>query len=206
MGIAGVGLGAGMLVPAWLYSRAGGAGPDLSHTVDVLLATSFFRLGWVDGLLRNGAKLGMNLGWDLGVGAVAMVAWSAPAWRRIRQLPDVGRTLLLCTIPLLLFLLLVHMSEAGHVILLLPAAYCWVALGLASAFRPRVAVVLALCIAAASCVQFAAYPWSADAKGVKRLVDAKVAYLSAAGLRQIDRRGRIHAPGDFWPTAAHHRR
>ncbi|MFQ5578612.1 MAG: hypothetical protein ACE5G8_16670, partial [Anaerolineae bacterium] len=58
-------------------------------------------------------------------------------------------------------------------------------------------------MALVSAVQFSLYPWSPDAAGYKRLVDAKVGYVSGQGLRQIDRRAEIHRPGDFWSTAAH---
>jgi hypothetical protein len=62
---------------------------------------------------------------------------------------------------------------------------------------------LALLVAVASAAQFLIWPWNADSTGWKRVVDAKVAYMSRTGLNQIDQRERIHSPGDFWRTTAH---
>ena len=61
---------------------------------------------------------------------------------------------------------------------------------------------LALTIALCSLAQFLAYPWSAESTGFKRLLDGKIAFQSAAGIRQIDRRQDVHRPGDYWKTKA----
>ena len=87
---------------------------------------------------------------------------------------------------------------------LLPVAYCLMALWLSERFRPAVATGIAVAIAMVSTVQFIAYPWSPSSTGFKRRLDAKIAYISGSGLRQIDRRAEINTPGDFWQTAVHH--
>jgi hypothetical protein len=120
-----------------------------------------------------------------------------------RALPNGGVFWLLWILPNLLFLLLIHMTEPGHVMLLIPAGYVLLALDAHSHFRAKTARMLVAGVAAASLLQFIAYPWSADSTGFKRTLDAKIAYISGQGLRQIDRRVEIHTPGDTWPTATH---
>ncbi len=197
---------AALVAAAWLlYHRVEPTGPHptLGHTVDVILGTSVFRLGLVDGLLRNAVKIVLNLGWDFGA-AVVVLPWAL--WRVVRSKrpPWLGTFLLLWTLPLLCFLLLMHVVQ-GYFMLLLPAGYCLIGLAAGQksggAKASRLAAVVAFC----SILQFTTYQWSADGAGFKRLLDAKIAFQSASGLRQIDRLESFHKPGDFWPTAASQR-
>lgn len=110
---------------------------------------------------------------------------------------------LLAALPLIAFTLLIHMSEPGHIMLLLPIGYTILAAGLAR-LHPIAAKRWAFAIAVIGAAQFLLYPWSVNGSSMKRLVDAKVGYISASGLRQIDRRHEIHHPGDYWPTGASH--
>ncbi len=206
------GLAATLLVTAWLYGRAAESqpAPDIRHTIDVILNTSVLRLGLVDGLARSAVKLSAILGWQVGLPLLICLigVCTAPSTaRRSATKPTASahdRTLLLLwTLPLASFLLLVHMSEAGHTILLIPAIYGFLSVQLHRRLLPARAAKVAAAMALASLLQFTLYPWSAESSGPKRLIDAKLGYLSASGLRQIDRRSRIHSPGDFWGTPVH---
>ncbi len=105
--------------------------------------------------------------------------------------------------PLVLFDLLIHMSQPGHIMLLVAAGFCAMGLGLAVWLPGRWASRAAAAGAICTIVQFAAYPWSAEGSGVKRVVDDKIAYMSAIGLLRIDEWRRTHRSGDFWPTEVH---
>lgn len=190
---------------SYLYGRANAAGvsPHFVHSLDVLLGTSVFRSGVADGLLRNAVKVGVNLAWDYGVAVLLLPPAIWYALRRGRNWPqNVRVVLLLWMTPISLFLLLMHVVQ-GYFILLLAGGYCLMALALEGMLSRRRAVNVAAFIAICSLVQFVAYPWSVDSTGFKRLVDAKIAFQSASGLRQIDLRAAIHSPGDYWRTAAH---
>jgi hypothetical protein len=189
---------------ALVYGRADARmpAPHLRHTLDVILGTSVFRLGTVDGLARNAVKLGVNLVWHLGAAFLLLplaVIYNARSARR-----DTRVFLVLWWLPSTAFLLLIHMTEPGHMLPLLPAAYCLIAIWLNDRVRPESAVRWMKAIVLLSVVQFVAYPWSPSSRGFKRVLDAKIAYVSGQGLRQIDRRGEIHAPGDYWRTTIHH--
>ena len=190
---------------AYLYGRADPAAvhPSLGHTFDVVLNTSVFRRGLRDGLARNLVKIGVNLGWDFGV---AVLLLPPAVWRVFQRRSDWPRevkvVLLLWVVPITAFLALMHVVQ-GYFVLLLAAGYCLLGLALHSTLKSRIAAGIAAAIAICSMVQFAAYPWSASSTGFKRLVDAKIAFLSASGLQHIDRRERINAPGDYWRTPAH---
>ncbi len=176
--------------------------PQLRHTLHVILDTSVFRLGLIDGLARNAVKLGMNLTWHLGA-AVFLLPFALLYHARGAKC-DTRILLLLWWAPTTAFLLLIHMTEPGHMLSLLPVAYVLIALWVHDRFKPAVAVKIAAAIAVFSAAQFVFYPWSTSDTGFKRLLDAKIAYVSGQGLRQIDRRSDIHHPGDYWPTVVHH--
>ena len=203
--VVAAGFGALLTVSSYLYGRADPtqARPELAHTFDVVFGTSVFRCGFVDGLLRNLAKMGVNLGWDFGVGSLLLPPAVWLAVRRRRDGPaERTAVLLLWTVPIAGFLALMHVVQ-GYFMLLLPAGYCVIGLALQSRFKPRPAACVAAAIAVCSTVQFLAYPWSTQSTGFKRLLDAKIAFQSASGLRQIDRRKDIHTPGDYWRTPAY---
>jgi len=186
----------------YLYGQSETGRMAMAHTREVIFNTSVFKQGVRDGLLRNAMKLGANLAWDFGLLLPAIPI----AWIGARRLPGtraVKGIALLAALPLIAFTVLIHMSEPGHVMLLLPVGYAVLASGLAG-LTPEVAKRLAFVIAVVGAAQFLLYPWSPDSTGAKRLVDAKIGYMSAAGLRQIDRRRDIHQPGDYWPTGASH--
>ncbi len=163
-------------------------------------------MGLVDGLLRNLVKIVLNLSWDLGLAVLllppAIVGVARGRARIGVHTPWAGTVLLLWVVPSLTFLVLMHVVQ-GYFMLLLPAAYCLIGLALQDRYRSAVAVRVAAAIAICSAAQFMLWPWSAQGSGVKGLVDAKIAFQSASGLRQIDKRPTIHTPGDFWHTAAH---
>lgn len=197
------------LVNVGLYGGDAATAPSARHTLDVVLGMSVFRLGLVDGLARNAVKLAAVLGWVVGPPMLVWVLGTILSKDSSRP-NTTGRTpaaarrwLALWVLPMLTFVLFIHMSEAGHILLVIPAVYVAIALSLqrraAAARASRVAAAMAL----ASAVQFSLYPWSPESVGVKRLIDAKVGYISGPGLWQIDRRAEIHRPGDFWPTDAH---
>lgn len=201
-----------LVVTGLLYGRVAepAATPDLRHTLDVILNTSIFRLGLIDGLARGAVKLAAIVGWTIGLPYLICLigVWTAPAAAGHPVMPPAAtrsaRTMLLVWMaPLTAFLLLIHMSEAGHTILLIPAAYWFMADLLHRRLPPKRAAGFAAAMAMASILQFTTYPWSAKSSGMRRILDAKVGYLSAAGLRRIDERRQIHTPGDFWKTGAH---
>ncbi|MFO0974490.1 MAG: hypothetical protein U1A27_13770 [Phycisphaerae bacterium] len=116
---------------------------------------------------------------------------------------------LLVLLPLLLFQLFVHVTEAGHVLWYVPFGYAILERELAFAFpwrlRPgpvfvpdRRPLLFLFVVFILSSFQFLAYPWSANVTGWRRTLNAKVAYLSGSGLMQIDQRRAIHQPNDFW--------
>ncbi|MCZ6684349.1 MAG: hypothetical protein O7B26_14295 [Planctomycetota bacterium] len=190
---------------SWLHGRDGGAqsGPKLSHTADVVFGTSIFRLGLKDGFARSLLKFCANLTWDFGLSSFLIVA-AVVRWKHVRQRwPGTSTFLLLWVVPISGFVLLVHMSEPGHIMLLIPAGYCVMGLGLTATASTRTATRLAAAAAICSVAQFTLYPWSPESTGYKRTIDAKISYMSASGLRQIDRRAEIHTPGDYWSTQAH---
>jgi len=203
--ILAVGIVAFIAVTSYLYGRADPTKThrDLDHTIDVVFGTSAFNLGLVDGLLRNLIKVCLNLGWDFGV---AILLMPLAVWVAIRHRHGMSANtkaiLLLWALPIIVFLALMHVVQ-GYFILLLPAGYCVIGLALQSRCKPASAVRVAAVIAACSAAQFVFYPWSPDSTGFKRLLDAKIAFQSVSGLRQIDRRAEIHTPGDFWRTAAY---
>ena len=210
----------------WLYDRQEAAHPRVGDATTWLLSlynTSTFRLGLVDGLARSLAKYLGILAWVFGPVillipfAVGWVVLNPPLLKGITltresllarpppRIPsrDLGLFFLLWTLPLTVFVLLIHMSEPGHLILLVPAGYVLIALWLEASTRPRYALRIASALALFSAVQFLAYPWSTEVTGWRKTLNAKIAYLSAAGLRQIDHRWDIHTPSDIWPTAMH---
>jgi hypothetical protein len=199
----GIGIMLNIVLRDLLYPRPIGsdATPGLSHTLSVIFATSVFKLGLVDGLARSIVKLSAYLGWSLGVGILLIFGFG---WRRMPVSARPAKLLLwLWCAPMTALILLIHASEAGHMLPLVPAIYLLLAIQLGSRYRPRTARLLMLALAACSAIQFLAYPWSSSSTGWKRTLDAKVGYMSAAGLRHIDERRLIHDPGDFWPTATH---
>lgn len=210
VGLLAVGTGAVIGVQGWVYGRATSVAgvPQIGHTLDVILNTSVFRLGAVDGLVRNGVKLAAIGAWQVGLPVLIAFA-GCLLFKKGRTVADDGRSsavaefVVLWMLPLVAFLIVVHMTEAGHILVLVPAVYWLIAFSLAKRCRGRTAISLAILIAAVSAVQFVAYPWSAQSRGFKRTVDAKVAYVSMAGLRHIDERETIHTPGDYWRTDAH---
>jgi hypothetical protein len=188
---------------AVVYGRADARlpAPHLSHTLNVILGTSVFRLGMVDGLARNAVKLGVNIIWHMG--AAALLLPLAMVYNARCTKPDTRRLLVLWWLPTAAFLLLIHMTEPGHMLPLLPPAYCLIAIWLNDRVDPRTSSFCMRAIVFLSVVQFTAYPWSASSSGFKRTLDAKIAYVSGVGLRHVDRRAEIHVPGDFWRTPVH---
>lgn len=183
-------------VSAWLYRGEGG--PSLAHTLSVVYSTSVLSRGLVDGVARNAVKLLAYAGWSLGVGGALLVA--APLIRRqVRPAqPTVPRFFLIWLGPVAAFQLWVHVTEIGHAVWYLPAACAAVALTMCRRLDRRTAGVLLSLAVAASAAQFWFYPWRSDVSGWRRVLNAKVAFASAAGLRRILERDAMHRPGDFW--------
>lgn len=188
----------------YLYSRSEGtsAAARLGHTRDVVLGTSVFRLGLEDGLLRNLVKIGINVVWDFGLATILLLPSLWLTWRNRRRNPHLSVLLFLWLLPGGLFLLLMHVVQ-GYFMLLIPAGYVIIGSALQLRCKPKLAQRIAALTAIASLGQFLFYPWSAESCGLKRLLDAKIAFQSAAGLRHIDQRKEIHRQGDYWPTRAH---
>lgn len=185
----------------YLYGQSEWGRAALAHTRSVIWNTSVFELGIRDGLLRNAVKLGANLAWDFGLLLPALPVAFMAARRKRDEVRNVTSFALLGALPLIAFTLLIHMSEPGHVLLLVPIGYAILAAGL-SRLPAIKAKRLAFVIAVMGAAQFLLYPWSPRSNALKQLVDAKIGYISASGLRQIDKRLDIHEPGDYWPTAA----
>lgn len=183
-------------VSARLYRGEGG--PSLAHTLSVVYSTSVLSRGLVDGVARNAVKLLAYLGWSLGVGgALLLVALLirrrvGPAW------PTTTWFFLLWLGPVAAFQLLVHVTEIGHAVWYLPAACAAVALTMCRRLDRRTAGVLMSLAVAASAAQFWLYPWRSDVSGWRGVLNAKVAFASAVGLRRILERDTMHRPGDFW--------
>ncbi len=207
-----IGLGAGLFGTG--YWRVG-AIPGLGHTLRVIWSTSVFSRGIVDGVVRNAVKLGAYLLWGLGVGGLVFV-WALVRLMRARNTlglrsrpspwpsPFQGEGkraalfIMLWIAPVLLFQLVVHVTEVGHSLWYLPAIYFVMALGLGLLRSRRVAVGILVLVCAGSISQFYLYPWRADVSGWRRVLNAKVAFASARGLARIDQRAVIHRANDFW--------
>jgi len=190
----------------WFYHDA--PTPSVRHTLEVVWSTSVFSRGIVDGVLRNAVKLGVYLGWGLGMGGLILV-WELVRRTVARGLHDrpspfqgngkrVGWFLLLWLGPVLCFQLLVHVTEVGHSLWYLPAIYFVMAAGLALLRSRRLASGILVLISITSIAQFYLYPWRSDVSGWRRVLNAKVAFASAQGLARIDQRDLIHRPNDFW--------
>lgn len=195
-------LGLAVAAAAWtfgvrqLYHEEGA--PSVRHTLDVVWSTSTFSRGIIDGLLRNASKLGAYLAWGLGIGG-PFAAWAII--RIVRRPPlrtKVGKFVLVWIGPGLAFQILIHITELGHAVWYLPAVYLTMGLAVSTLPRRSVSNGFMFAVVAASIIQFSTYPWSSEVSGWRRVLNAKVAFASASGLRQIDRRGRIHRPNDFW--------
>jgi len=194
-----------VLIRFGLYGSGVDSSGALAHTGRMLLATSVFQLGLWDGLLRNGVKTAAYLVWTLGMAAlVAPWLWWTAARDLCRHRRDDAMFLLIWLLPALLFNLLIHMTEPGHAIWHLAPLWLLLGVGVASKWPRRATAVLCGGVICAT-AQFWFYPWRPNpaAPFAKRLIDAKVGYMSRTGLRQIDRRDEIHQPGDFWRTRAH---
>ncbi|HUN82256.1 MAG TPA: hypothetical protein VMV81_12195, partial [Phycisphaerae bacterium] len=196
--------GLGLFV-SWLYGRQQTPHPrigDATTWLESIYNTSTFRLGLVDGLLRSFVKYLGILAWVFG--ATIMILPFA-IYSMLFDGSHPGRRAFFClwTLPLTAFVLLVHMSEPGHLILLVPAGYVLIALYLQKYFTMNFAIRTASALAFFSAIQFIAYPWSTEVSGWRKTLNAKIAYLSAAGLRHIDQRWDIHTPSDIWPTEMH---
>lgn len=201
--ILGAGAATFLLFHHWTYSRSGidHPSPSVGHTLAVILRTSVFHLGIVDGLLRTSIKLAAIIGWSMGLFAMLFVLAIRDFSRGIFAGSRMHLAFLIWFLPDGLFMFLFHMSEAGPLLLVAPI-YAMTALGL-NGSHPRSAVKWLRAAVVISILQFTFYPWSADSIGLKRTFDAKVGYLSAQGLRNINRRAEIHTSGDTWQTKVH---
>lgn len=185
-----------MIVSRRLYQEEGA--PSVQHTLSVVWSTSVFSRGIIDGLVRNASKLGAYLAWGLGIGG-PVAAWAMFGVARQSALRSrAGAFVLVWIGPGLAFQLLIHVTELGHAVWYLPVIYFAMGLLVSTLRRRSVSIGVMATIVAASMIQFLAYPWSSDVSGWRRVLNAKVAFASASGLRQIDQRGRIHRPNDFW--------
>lgn len=189
------------LLSSHLYGRGTGPKPSLSHTVDVILGTSVFKLGLVDGLARNAVKIAGNLAWDFGIGLVILIySLARLALRRPER--SVGIFLMCWLTPGLLFLFLMHVVQ-GYFLLLLPAGYLCIALAFEKCHSTSKATMVLMIIAICSAAQFLFYPWSPTGSRWKRALDSKLAFQSAVGLMNLDKDPTINHSGDIWPTEAH---
>lgn len=195
-----------LAVAMWLYGQGAVERKPVgqfSYWLEVLFQTSAFRLGWYNGLLRSAAKLCGILAWVFGAATFALLASKLFLRNTAQRFPGAISFLLLWVLPLTAFVLLIHMSEPGHIILLVPAGYVFLALSLTGKFTSLTTSRVMSAIAICSALQFLVWPWSVQSTGWMRTVNGKIAYLSAAGLRQIDHRWDIHTPSDIWPTPTH---
>lgn len=188
-----------ILLSKWAYSHSPPQ-PDTSiqHTTELLFSTSVFNLGLIDGLGRSAIKLVMLLIWSMGPFLLLLMTSLTKSRHKDAILIN-----FIWLLPALLFLLFIHMSEAAHVMPLLAPLYALTAIMAEDKWSNRSATNLLRIAAIVSIIQFSFYPWRTDCAGYTRTLNAKVAYLSAAGLRHIDHRRDIHTPSDFWPTKAH---
>jgi len=184
----------------WAYSLSAVMPETTSirHTAELLLSTSVFNLGLVDGLGRSAFKLLTLIIWSMGPFALLLLASFTRQGRK-----EIIRINIIWFLPILLFLLFIHMSESAHVMPLLAPLYALVAIMSESKWGQYSAKKWLRAAAILSIIQFSFYPWRTDSTGLLRTLNAKAAYLSASGLRQIDHRKNIHTPSDFWPTKAH---
>lgn len=206
LAILATGAAVALLTTEYLYARSdmAEAAARLEHTRGVLLGQSVFRAGLIDGLLRNGVKIAMNLAWHLGFG-FPLAVWAAMSL--IRHAPIGGRgatgvrlMIVLWLVPGLVFLLCLHVAQ-GYFLPLLGGAYLLIGAAAEHHLGRRSAARLAYVVAAFSLAQFLFYPWSSESTGWKRTIDAKIGFISRVGLSRIDERPRIHTEGDTWPAS-----
>lgn len=187
-------------VSNYIYHGAGG--PRLSHTIEVIKSTSIFHRGLVDGLLRNGVKWTVYLGWAFGL-AIPIIGDSLVNSGGIgRSKAGPLRIVAVSLLPIVLFQWLIHVTEVGHVLWYIGPTFLWLAVTLYRRIGAHMANLSLAAITVISAAQFWLYPWSVDQPGWRRTLNAKVAFVSASGLRQITQRRRIHTPNDFWRVDA----
>lgn len=205
------------LLMQFLYGRTGPTTFDerFGHSRDVLLRTSLFGAGLVDGLLRNCIKIVGNLAWN--VGPLAIVCLSAFLLKRERRIdaprsddnpntaiagPARHRIVAIWLATGIVFLALFHVVE-GYFLWILPTFYIAAAEFLRRRVgRKRAGHLMAAVVLLTAC-QFLLYPWSTTSTGAVRTMNAKISYLSAEGLTHIDERAEIHEDGDVWRIKAH---
>jgi len=190
----------------FLYGRIDGdVASRLEHTREVLLGQSVFRAGLAEGLARNGVKVVVNLAWGAGVLPIVLIGalFLGRLGREEYAFRDMERRVVFWwLVPGIAFLLCFHVVQ-GYFLPLTAGLFMAVALMVERWRGRRIALYaasIALCLTVA---QFVFYPWSAQSTGWKRTLDAKITFMSRAGMKQIDQRARIHEDGDFWRTPAH---
>lgn len=202
------------LLMQYLYGRVGPTtfADRFGHSRDVLIGTSLFGAGLVDGLLRNCVKIGVNLAWNVGPLVVVCIASLFLKTDKRRPEPEgspsrdsmhtLRRVAGIWLATALTFLALFHVVE-GYFLWVLPAIFVGAAAWLQQhAGRRRATGCMAVALVL-SAGQFLFYPWSSASVGAKRTIDAKISYLSAGGLLHIDERDMIHDDGDVWHIDAH---
>ncbi|MCB9855047.1 MAG: hypothetical protein H6818_05110 [Phycisphaerales bacterium] len=205
------------LLMHFLYGRSGPTVFEdrFGHSRAILIGTSLFGAGLVDGLLRNCVKILGNLAWNVGpLAIVCLASFLLHRGRGTDALHDAGnssapiagslrhRILALWLATGLTFLALFHVVE-GYFLWILPAFYIAAAGMLRRRVGPARAGTLMAVVAVLLACQFLLYPWSTTCTGALRSLNAKISYLSAQGLMHIDERARIHEDGDVWHIKAH---
>lgn len=198
----------GIVAALYAVGAAEQSSQSLEHTIGNVLGSSVLLRGLRDGLLRNSVKLAAVIGWGLGVATAIGFGLAAIAALRSRlRAGPRARFLIVWLMPAVAFNALIHMTEPGHA--LWHVAPLLLMLGaMLECAAPHRAVRIVTLLALLAAGQFWFYPWSGQwgTSEVKRLIDAKTAYVSRIGLLHIDLRRTIHQPGDFWPTDAHNPR
>lgn len=197
---------------SWLYGRVdpASASARLAHTRDILFGQSVFRAGLVDGLIRNAVKILVNVGWNFAAALPVLLTVHLWTRRRLREMegtssgevPTAAWLAAWWGGPGLLFILLTHVVQ-GYFLPLIGAGYLCIGVYVSRRVEPLQRTRVVAIIAILTAVQFVAYPWSSESAGWKRIVDAKIGFISRTGLMHIDLRDRIHEDGDFWRTPAH---
>lgn len=143
---------------------------------------SIWQLGWIDATVRYTVKIGLALGWTLGLGLLFVPVGLVRLSRRDGG-PFLIALMVLAAIPALAMHLLVHFGVAGYSFHYIPALVVLMAIGFApSPDRERVGIVRGLIVAGSLAALFLLYPTDLSRRDFRGQFDLACARHTRIGL------------------------